>query len=266
MIISLICLKSSMKNNIYQNFTIHNFLEVGSTNDQAKQMALANQIQDREIIVADSQNKGRGRLNRDWISQKGNLFFSILLKNPLKSQKNIAKIPEISFIAAISLRNAIEKLIISQKTEKNQNIVENKWPNDILINNFKVSGILLESEIKNNLCEFVVLGIGVNLVSSPENTMFKAKNLSQFGVKITKFEFLEKFLDEFEIFYKKWQDFGFLSIRNIWLEKAWKIGQEIKINVNDKQISGIFENIDENGNLILKIDNVLQKISIGDVS
>ncbi len=251
-----------MKNNIYKNYVIHHFDNLDSTSAKAFQMADLSEINDREIIAADSQNKGRGRLGRDWVSPRGNLYFSLVLR----PKCDVNCISQISFIAAISLKFAIKEAFLAQKNPKNVDLVKNKWPNDILVDDKKIAGILLESKIIDKNCDFVVVGVGVNLASNPQNTMFLASNLAEFGINLAPREFLERFLDKFEYFYEKWQNFGFLPIKNLWLEDAWRLKSEIAINLGERKINGIFDEIDNDGCLILRTSQGVEKISVGDVS
>ena len=157
-----------MKNWTHKDFVIHEFEVLESTNSTAYNMALAREIADREIIVAHSQNAGRGRLDRNWISPKGNLYFSMALRPKV----SLEKVAELSFVSVVALRMAVQN--ITPKSCKN------KWPNDLLLDEKKLAGILLESKFVGKDCEFVVIGIGVNMVSNPENTMFPATNLGEF--------------------------------------------------------------------------------------
>lgn len=237
----------------YKNFTIHQFQELESTNSHAFEMANSRQIFDHEIILANSQNKGRGRQDRKWSSPNGNLYFSIVLQ----PQTNIKNIPQISFIAIVALQIAISKIV--------QNCVQAKWPNDLLIDEKKVAGILLESKFTQKECDFVILGIGLNINSHPQNTIFPADNLQDYGVNISPKNALEKFLDEFENLYLNWKNFGFSSIRNLWLKNAYKLGKETSIKLDDKIITGTLETLDEEGNLILKHNSESLKINAADI-
>ena len=238
----------------YKNFVIYEFNELDSTNKTAFDMALAGKISNCEIILAKKQNAGRGRLQRNWDSPAGNLYFSLVIK----PQVAINKIPELSFVAIAALRLAIEKIV--------PNSVKNKWPNDLLVDEKKVAGLLLESESNGQNCEFVVIGIGVNLVSNPQNTMFPASNLAICGIKISPHELLKKFLDEFENLYQVWLDFGFTKISKIWLQQAYRLNEIIKIKIDETEVSGIFAGIDEVGNLLLNQHEIIRKISVADVS
>lgn len=243
-----------MKNYTYKNFTIHEFDELESTNSHAFSLANLRQISDREIILARKQRGGRGRNGRVWNSPEGNLYFSLVLFPKIKAEKAA----QISFVAIVALHAAVSKIL--------PNKVEVKWPNDLLIDEKKVAGLLLESKFNQNDCEFVIVGIGVNTSSKPEKVMFPATSLYDFGVEISPQILLENFLNEFEKFYQIWQNFGFEKIRKIWLENAFRFKEEIAVRVDEKELCGIFENFDSDGNLILKCAEELIKISSADVA
>ncbi|MDX2082495.1 MAG: biotin--[acetyl-CoA-carboxylase] ligase [Rickettsiales bacterium] len=243
-----------MKSWTYKNFTIHQFEELESTNKTAFELVAAKKIFDREIILADKQTAGKGRNSRVWHSPQGNLYFSLVLQPNISAQK----IAQISFVAVTALRLAIQLLKPDLK-------IENKWPNDLLIDEKKIAGILLESKINQKNCELVIVGIGLNIVSNPGQTIFPASNLKKFGIEISCEKALKNFLNQFENLYKNYLDFGFVGIRKLWLEKSFCLNQEIKVKNNNQEISGIFSDLDEEGNLILKTSDGIKKISAADV-
>lgn len=244
----------------FKNYLIHQFDEIESTNDSAFSLVENKQIFANHIIVANKQNKGRGRLNRNWESPIGNLYFSLVLQ----PQIAVAKISQISFVAVCALQMAVEKNF------QQQNIVvkiQNKWPNDLLIDQKKVAGILLESKISNKICDFVILGIGVNINSNPTQTLFPSTNIKNFSCEISASKMLEFFLEEFENLYENWLNFGFQNIRNLWHKNAYNLNSQIRINLGNSYAEGIFQEIDEEGNLIIKNhNNETKKITFGDVS
>ena len=244
----------------FKNYLIHQFDEVESTNDLAFSLAENNQIFANEIIVASKQNKGRGRLNRNWESPKGNLYFSLVLQPKIA----IEKTSQISLVAICALQIAVAKIF------QQQNIVakiQNKWPNDLLIDQKKVAGILLESKISNKNCDFAILGIGVNINSNPTQTLFPSTNIKNFSCEISASKMLEFFLEEFENLYENWLIFGFKNIRNLWHKNAYNLNSKININLGNSKIEGLFQEIDEEGNIVIKNhNNETKKISFGDVS
>ena len=244
----------------FKNYLIHQFDEIESTNDLAFSLAENKQIFANQIIVANKQNKGRGRLNRNWESPKGNLYFSLVLQ----PQIAVAKISQISFVAVCALQIAVAKVFKQQKINVD---IKNKWPNDLLIDQKKVAGILLESKISNKICDFVILGIGVNINSNPTQTFFPSTNIKNFSCEISASKMLEFFLEEFENLYENWLNFGFQNIRNLWHKNAYNLNSQIRINLGNSYAEGIFQEIDEEGNLVIKNhNNETKKISFGDVS
>ena len=239
---------SSKTINYYKSFTIDSLEEVDSTNRLTFNLAKANKINHNYVIISKKQTAGKGRYGRTWESFNGNLYFSILLK---PNNQNLDLVSTLSFVSAVAIGLSIEEL----KTKSTPKI-SYKWPNDILINNNKTAGILLESDINQNQLNFVIIGIGVNIIGNPINTTYPATNLKQEGfLEISPENLLKKFLDNFSDLYEKWINFGFKPIRNLWLENAFNLNKEIAVNLANKKIKGLFKDLDGNGNLVLEIEN-----------
>jgi BirA family biotin operon repressor/biotin-[acetyl-CoA-carboxylase] ligase len=244
----------------YKNFIIHHYKQIESSNSLAFSLAKSHQVNHNHIILTDSQSSGKGRMGRVWDSKVGNLYFSLVLK----PQTSIAKSSQISFIAAVAMGLAIAEFSKIQ-SEK----ISHKWPNDILISGKKVAGILLESDFEpsnKSDVNFVILGIGVNVKTSPEDTIYPTTNLlsEKFNIENNQI-LLEKFLDNFSVIYQKWQDYGFLPIQNLWLSKAHNLGGEITVNLPEKSLKGIFKDLDKDGNLILESNGNNQIISSAEI-
>ena len=218
---------------------------VESSNKTAWQRVKDDSNINHHVIIADQQSGGRGRMGRIWESPLGNLYFSLIYK--LKDQ-NLLKI--MVFLTSVAINNASRFFLADQKIN-----IENKWPNDLLINGKKVCGILIENK-KNKFGNIdCVIGVGVNLISHPQKTIYPAVNFAEFGVNIDKSEFLQKFLEDFYILIEKFQNFGFMPIRNMWLANAFKLGEYINLSLSDKNIEGVFKDIDVDGCLILEDAN-----------
>jgi BirA family biotin operon repressor/biotin-[acetyl-CoA-carboxylase] ligase len=228
----------------YHNFTINHYSELASTNDSALELIKNSQAAQNQVILADLQTGGKGRLGRNWVSPKGNLYFSLILK----AHKNLEN-SNLSFVAASALGEAL-----------NLENVNYKWPNDILLSEQKIAGILLEKD-----GDFIVLGIGVNLISNPDQTNYPASNLKDSGIVLEKIDLLKNFLDKFVILQQKWLDFGFLPIRNLWLAKAFNLEKEINVNLPNQSLKGVFKDLDQNGNLILNVNNQNLSIASGEI-
>lgn len=225
------------------------FDELTSTNDLAAQYAQA-KTDDMLVIKAKKQTAGRGRRGHLWQSLEGNLFFSLLFKSV---ETNIGMFV---IISALSLLQSLK--ILSPSAD-----VLLKWPNDVLLNNKKVSGILLE--IPEN--GYMIIGIGVNIIQSPKSDAisYPVTSLRESGIQTTADEFLQIYLKQFDNFMKLFHKSGFEPLRRMWLDNAKKIGSKIMVCQNNTQICGVFEGIDENANLLLRNNEKLHKILAGDV-
>ena len=231
-----------------QNQTLWNiekFDEVTSTNDVAIQKSVNNS--DSCVIVAKTQTSGRGRRGNKWISQTGNLFFSQVFTSKIA-------VSYLAFVTSLSISETIKNFFPSAD-------VAIKWPNDVLIDEKKVSGILIE--VTEN--EAVVIGIGVNVVNNPDQdqTSYSTTNLLTMGA-INNDKFLKQYLINFDKNYAICQN-SFAQIREKWLKYAARLNQKIKIKYNNKYDEGIFKGIDEDGLLLLEQGNKQIKISVAEV-
>ena len=214
--------------------------KTASTNDDAK--AKKSQI----IITARTQTNGRGRRGRSWESLDGNLFLSISLS------WNIKYLAHLVFISSLSLAQTIKEL----SPDAN---IDLKWPNDVLLNESKVSGILLEKGEDN----FIVVGIGVNIKASPKDKklIYPATSLKQAGIKTDRIKFLKNYMNFFDANLTKTFD----VIKKDWLSMSNGLNREIVIRNDDLIRIGTFIGIDENANLLLKTKNGIETILTGDV-
>ena len=210
------------------------------------------------VFLAEKQLAGKGRKNRTWQSAKGlNLTFSILLTKESLTDINTN---HINLSTALAVSEAIENLY--------QLRTELKWPNDVFIGPKKVAGILIETSIKGNIVERVVVGIGINLNQisfqgefnhTPTSLKLEAHtDINRENVLAEIINLFEEKLFELE----KSPD----NILNDWRGKCKMIGDKITITENDEVKKGVFFDIDENGFLLLKRDNTIEKIHFGDVS
>lgn len=228
--------------------------EIESTNSE---ILKDNYKRNGTVILAEFQTEGRGRKRREWLSVKEqNLTFSILLTEEYDPNK----LNLINLGASVAVAQAIENLY-QLKTNL-------KWPNDVLIDGRKVSGILLESQSKGNKINKVAVGIGIN-VNQPNFTgRFNIDPTSvkkEFGKGVSRERLLSEVLNIFENIIIE-IDENPAKILEDWKAKSKFLGENIKIEEDDKMKVGKFDDIDENGFLVLRTDKGVEKIHFGDVS
>ena len=217
--------------------------KVDSTNNEAKRRAEMGAVSGT-IVHASEQTHGRGRRGRQWYSPKGNLYFSLILRLPCSATEGLG----ISFVSATAMCDALAG-IVSPMTE-----VTVKWPNDILINRRKVSGILLESATGlNGTLRWLIVGVGVNVSSFPGETEYPATSLWYEGVIGARpDDVLRAFMHHFKRWFDIWENDGFSSIRTAWLNRATGIGKTIKVRVSGKVFEGEFLDIGDDGSLLVE--------------
>lgn len=239
-------------------FRIKAFDSVGSTNDEAKALARSG-AGEGTIVWARRQESGRGRRGRAWTSPEGNLYSSIILR-PGRSPAEAA---QISFVAALAIAETAEAVLPESGG------VRCKWPNDVLIHDRKLSGILLESEPDRfGAVSWVVLGVGINLRHFPQATDYAATSLIAEGAPaMAASALLEIYADRIATWYGRWMEFGFGPIRDAWLARAKGIGGPILVRLADRTIPGIFADLDSDGVLLLDPTDggPRQRIAAGDV-
>ena len=227
--------------------------KIGSTNEEAKRLAAEEGAADRTVVWALEQISGRGRHDREWASPPGNLYLSIVFRPTCQ----VAEAPQLGFVVGVAMASAIRELADIPATLK--------WPNDLLVDGKKISGILLDSaDDGNGGVVWVIAGIGVNLAIHPE-TLPDATNLRELGASITVETLLEGFLERLMPLLDEWQGEGFAPIRYKWSELAFAYGMPISVKLPDGMIAGTFEGIDASGNLAIRYDGDLKYVAAGDV-
>jgi BirA family biotin operon repressor/biotin-[acetyl-CoA-carboxylase] ligase len=169
---------------------------------------------------------------------------------------------QLGFVAAVALGDAIGS-VAPPMIE-----VHFKWPNDVLLNERKGAGILLESKIVEGVMEWLVLGVGVNVESYPPDLEPPATSLRFEGAPgdVTAVRLLEAFTRHFMSRVNRWLDDGFAPIRQSWLNHAYGLGEAIGVDLAGERLEGRFKDLDENGTLILELpDGSVRNVAAGDV-
>jgi len=229
---------------------------VTSTNDEAKFLAVKNSAPEGTVVWAKEQTAGRGRMSRKWESRPGNLYSSIILR-PFGS---LADAAQIAFLPAL----AVGEMLKMFTPTSNYSF---KWPNDVLLNQKKISGILLESgDWTQTASKWLVTGCGINLIHSPTETQFPATSiLKETEINIPVEEALLAYSSFLFDWYKKWKISGFSAVREAWLKNAIGFKKSLTVECRGQLFSGHFVGLDPRGALELKTENGIRIIEAGDV-
>lgn len=238
---------------------IHHFQTIPSTNTEAYQLALRG-APEGEIVIAESQEKGRGRLGRHWVSPPFlNLYLSVILRPEIPpSQASL-----ITLMAAVAVAEAIERFSGLHPVIK--------WPNDILVENRKVAGLLNEIHSETDRIHFVILGIGVNLNMEKELLPKEIRGLAtslkmETGKSVSRKEFVPCLLGSLEKWYALFLREGGKPVLDAWREKARLKGKPVKVTSFGETLLGRAVDIDAEGRLILETEKGERKrIVAGDV-
>ncbi|WP_374699602.1 biotin--[acetyl-CoA-carboxylase] ligase [Wolbachia endosymbiont (group A) of Limnophora tigrina] len=256
----------------FEGFHIHHYKEVSSTNEEALGL-IEKGISNETVIIADKQTEGRGRTGKSWISPEGNLYASLIINQ----EKDVSKLTELTFVTALAVGNTLLSLnFLNNQTHcgvipvrdtgihtfssgsqcqstgmtRDQFIndlnLQHKWPNDILIDGKKISGILLEKKSNSN---WLIIGIGINVNHAP---LPGTTCISNYGESVSNMDLLKELIINFNKLRKQWLFDGFYAIREMWLKKAFKMNEQISVKLADKLYEGIFADIDKSGKLLLQ--------------
>jgi BirA family biotin operon repressor/biotin-[acetyl-CoA-carboxylase] ligase len=233
--------------NTYSDIEVIRFKEIDSTNNEARRRL------DKETvlpywIVSDKQTSGRGRHNSYWDSSEGNFMGTYILR--IEGEKKI--LPQLSFVSALAIYNSI----LEFKPRTSNSSIKLKWPNDIVINDKKCGGILIENlSSEGNFFHKIAIGIGVNLITSPSHTTnLQSGNVGdEFGISLGRDDFLTAVNSNILKVISVW-DKGkhYKQILNLWVSKAYLLGKEISVTLpGGVKEQGTFSSIDDEGGLIL---------------
>ena len=233
-------------NNSRLNPEIIKYKEIDSTNNEAVRL-LNKKKSFPYLIVAEKQTDGKGRKNRYWDSLVGNFMGTYVVEIDLERKF----LPNLEFVCALAIYDTIEKFILDVDGQ----ILQLKWPNDLILNKFKCGGILIENiSSKADNHHILAIGIGVNLIKSPLRTTFPSSNIyDETNVKIDPYKFLLELNKNIVKKIDYWNyGLNYKAILEQWIEKAYLLNKEISVTLpNGKKEKGIFSSIDNEGGLIL---------------
>jgi BirA family biotin operon repressor/biotin-[acetyl-CoA-carboxylase] ligase len=231
---------------------IHYFPEVSSTMDVAREMARKGHPH-FSVVIAGRQTSGRGRLRRTWYSGDGGLYFTLILRPDMPLQWCF----RVNFAASLALCRTLRSL-----TGLNAAV---KWPNDILVDGKKLSGMLSEMEAEAEMVSFVTVGIGINVNNDPTADEPNACSLCRLlGKPVSRKELLSRFLDELQS-YLEAADGNLENTLTEWKEMTCTLGRRVSVITPQETSTGLALDIDSSGALILELaDGSHKKVLYGD--
>ena len=228
---------------------------LASTMEVAKREAARRRAAEGTVIIADEQTGGRGRLKRVWLSPKGSIALSIVL------YPDAVYLPSLIMLASLAVVHSI-KTVTGLRSQV-------KWPNDVVINGRKVCGILIESEMRGNIVDYAIIGIGVNvnlrLSHFPEIQPIATSLSDELGKEVSRLSIIRRLLVEVERLYLALPAGN--SIYQEWRDSLVTLGKRVRIEAGETAHEGIAESVARDGSLLLRQPNgKLTKIVAGDVT
>lgn len=238
---------------------IHPYKVLRSTNELA--FSLADEgAPEGTVVLAEKQSKGKGRLGRSWYSPpKLGIWMSLVLRPTLLPSQ----------AAGLSIAASLALVLTTQELTGLSAFI--KWPNDVIVNHKKFCGILTELSAELDKINFVILGVGINVNHDFKDFPKDLRNIAtslkiETGEKISRVDFLKKFLEKFENIYLQYKKTGLLTFKEECLRHFYLLGKKVRIQAGSEIWEGKAENLDDNGALILRTREGLKTITAGDVS
>lgn len=234
---------------------IHYFDTLSSTMDIAMQLGIKG-TPEGTIVLAETQSKGRGRMGREWVSLKyKGIYLSLLLKPKILPNQS----PILTLLSAVSICEAIK-----EATDLDARI---KWPNDILMRNRKLGGILTELNAEMDAVRFVVVGIGLNVNNDKKSLIPAATSLKEEkGEFINRIVLLQDILRKIETNYLVFKEKGADFITDKWHNYNVTLGRRVRVVLHKHHLEGEAVNIDTDGALLLRKDSgFIERVTAGDV-
>lgn len=201
-------------------------------------------------ILAHEQTAARGRRGRSWATPKGNFAATLIMPHAGPPADAALR----SFVVSLALYHALSTLAPTRDFAL-------KWPNDVLLDQKKLAGILLET-----VGGHLLIGVGINLAHLPDHASLESGALSPVSLPELDAEtVLNALAGEFAQLEAQFRDHGFAPIRSAWLAHAARLGEVITARTMRDEVKGIFEDVDESGNLILRTDTGRVAITAADV-
>lgn len=232
---------------------IERFGEISSTQDLMKARAVSG-AREGAVVVAETQSSGRGRHGREWISEAGNLYFSVLLKPKCRAED----LGQAGLVIGLALGEALQGFVEDSAR------IKLKWPNDVLLDGKKCAGILIEAELNGAAVEWIIIGVGVDIDHAPEDIGAALNDYTESAISSE--VVLPRVLERIAHYFALWGAQGFDEIMHKWSALAHEQGADITVRIGEREERGTFYGVDEQGCLLLHDEQgVLKTISSGDV-
>ena len=230
--------------------------DIDSTNDEARRLAAGGPPPFGLVVIAARQLQGKGRQGRRWVSERGNLYSSVVLR----ADTDPAISAQLGFVVTLAVRDTLER--VSGPFHK----VRCKWPNDVLFNGKKIVGILLEylagAEAGTGA---VIAGCGINIAHHPEDTERPATSLAAEGVVLRIEDVAAGYLAALSDWHSTWLADGFEPARQAWLNAGHAPGDPLEVRSGDTNVTGTFVDLDPDGALVLDVAGERRRFAAGDV-
>jgi BirA family biotin operon repressor/biotin-[acetyl-CoA-carboxylase] ligase len=234
------------------------FEKLDSTSRLARELAEDGEPEGT-VVAADEQTEGTGRLHRKWVSPKGGLWFSLVLRPPVPAPEA----PKLTLLAGVAVAAAMRSLYRLD--------AHLKWPNDVLLDGKKLAGILSEARLGGDgKVDFVILGIGINanfpLSEFPEELQKTATTLREaLGRKADMVALMRSVLSELEGRYKQFCGGDTAATVEEWKLLTCTFGNRVRVETSHGIVTGVAVDIDESGALVVRTDEGSVTVPAGDV-
>ncbi|MEL9940169.1 MAG: biotin--[acetyl-CoA-carboxylase] ligase [Ignisphaera sp.] len=235
-------------------YYIHYLDSCDSTQDVAHALASSG-APEGTVVIAEELRRGRGRMGRQWIASRGGLWLSIILK-----PKHLRNMHLLSLASSVAVAKAIKSLLGIEARVK--------WPNDVLVDEKKVAGILIEGVLEADQIRYIVLGVGVNVNNDlPSHLLDTATTLkSVVGSDIPRIPLLINIIKNIDIVYAKLRQGEGKEVLDEWRRLSSTIGRRVKVITFSQEIEGIAEDIEDDGALRIRTkENSISRVYVGDV-
>ena len=220
--------------------------EVDSTNAEALRRAVGGHTGPLWVI-ARTQSAGRGRQGRPWVSPPGNLYCSLLVETDLAA----GNANGLSFVAALAVHDTVAEFLHEAGGAAELRL---KWPNDVLVDGAKLSGILLEgTSTGSGGAGAMAIGMGINVTHHPQLGAYRTTCLANVGVSVSAESVFARLERVLERWIAEWAGGdGFALVRDAWLARAKGIGEEVEVRLPNQNLRGMFVGLDEAGAMVLR--------------